>query len=404
MATMPSSLEIAQEATLRPIAEIAEELGLQPDEYDLYGQVQGQGRPVGRGPARGPARRKARLRHRDHADEGRRGQDDDLRLAHAGARPHRPAGGALPARGLARPRLRDQGRRGRRRLRAGRPHGGPEPPLHRGHPRDRGGQQPARGHARGAPPAREQARHRPALDQLAALRRHQRPRAPADHGRARRARERLPARDRVRHHRGLRGHGHPGRGPGPPRPAQATRCDHGRLHVGGRARRRRAAPGGGGDDRPPQGRDQAEPRADAGRPGRVRPLRAVRQHRARQQLARGGPGRAEARRVRRHRVRLRLGHGHGEVPRHRLPHRRPAPERGLRRGDRARAQAPRRRSGRRRRRDRAGRREPAPPRRHRQGVRAERRRRGEPLPDRHGRGARGRPQARRSSSARTRRS
>ena len=39
MATqMPSSLEIAQEATPRPIAEIAEELGLQPDEYDLYGK------------------------------------------------------------------------------------------------------------------------------------------------------------------------------------------------------------------------------------------------------------------------------------------------------------------------------------------------------------------------------
>jgi formate--tetrahydrofolate ligase len=39
MATqMPSSLEIAQEATLRPIAEIAEELGLGPDEYDLYGK------------------------------------------------------------------------------------------------------------------------------------------------------------------------------------------------------------------------------------------------------------------------------------------------------------------------------------------------------------------------------
>jgi formyltetrahydrofolate synthetase len=34
---MPSSLEIAQEASLRPIAEIAEELGLEPDEYDLYG-------------------------------------------------------------------------------------------------------------------------------------------------------------------------------------------------------------------------------------------------------------------------------------------------------------------------------------------------------------------------------
>src|SRR5918999_2115496 len=39
MATqMPSSLEIAQEAALRPIAEIAEEAGLEPDEYDLYGR------------------------------------------------------------------------------------------------------------------------------------------------------------------------------------------------------------------------------------------------------------------------------------------------------------------------------------------------------------------------------
>src|SRR5438093_3592933 len=39
MAThMPSSLEIAQEAELRPIREIAEEAGLDPDEYDLYGK------------------------------------------------------------------------------------------------------------------------------------------------------------------------------------------------------------------------------------------------------------------------------------------------------------------------------------------------------------------------------
>ena len=39
MAThMPSSLEIAQEAALRPIADIADELGLEPDEVDLYGK------------------------------------------------------------------------------------------------------------------------------------------------------------------------------------------------------------------------------------------------------------------------------------------------------------------------------------------------------------------------------
>ena len=93
-------------------------------------------------------------------------------LGHIGKKP-----GALPARGLARAGLRDQGRRGRRRLRAGRPDGGPEPPLHRRHPRDRRREQPARRAARGAPPARERARHRPALGQLAALRRHQRPRA-----------------------------------------------------------------------------------------------------------------------------------------------------------------------------------------------------------------------------------
>jgi formyltetrahydrofolate synthetase len=35
---MPSSLEIAQEATLRPISEIAEEAGLEADEYDHYGK------------------------------------------------------------------------------------------------------------------------------------------------------------------------------------------------------------------------------------------------------------------------------------------------------------------------------------------------------------------------------
>jgi formyltetrahydrofolate synthetase len=35
--TLPSSLEIAQAAELRPIAELAEEIGLEPDEIALYG-------------------------------------------------------------------------------------------------------------------------------------------------------------------------------------------------------------------------------------------------------------------------------------------------------------------------------------------------------------------------------
>jgi formate--tetrahydrofolate ligase len=35
---MPSSLEIAQEAELRPITEIAEAAGLLPEEYEPYGR------------------------------------------------------------------------------------------------------------------------------------------------------------------------------------------------------------------------------------------------------------------------------------------------------------------------------------------------------------------------------
>src|SRR2546423_15259877 len=38
---MPSSLEIAQAASLRPIDELAADLGLLPDEIDLYGKFKG---------------------------------------------------------------------------------------------------------------------------------------------------------------------------------------------------------------------------------------------------------------------------------------------------------------------------------------------------------------------------
>src|SRR5206468_1388246 len=43
---MPSSLEIAQEAELRPITEIAENAGLEPDEYDLYGKYKAKVVPM----------------------------------------------------------------------------------------------------------------------------------------------------------------------------------------------------------------------------------------------------------------------------------------------------------------------------------------------------------------------
>ncbi len=138
---------------------------------------QGQDRPRHpRAAARAP-RRAPRLRDRDHPDPRRRGQDDDRDRADRGARHARQPRGALPARALPRPRLRDQGRRRGRRLRPGGADGGAEPPLHRRHPRDRRGQQPARGDARRAPAARQRARRRPADDHLAAVPRHERPRA-----------------------------------------------------------------------------------------------------------------------------------------------------------------------------------------------------------------------------------
>ena len=67
--------------------------------------------------------------------------------------------------------------------------------------------------------------HRPARDPLAARRRHQRPGAAPRRHRARRPRGRHPARDRVRHHRRLGGHGGPRPRDRPLRPARAARPD-----------------------------------------------------------------------------------------------------------------------------------------------------------------------------------
>ena len=194
---LPSSLEIAQAATLRPIEEIAALAGLEPDEVEPYGRTKAkidlavldrlQGTPDGKlvcVTAITPTK----------AGEGKTTTSVSLTqgLGHIGRKPVL----CLREASLG-PGLRDQGRRGRRRLRPGRPDGGPEPALHRRHPRDRGGEQPARGDARGAHPARERARDRPALGRLAAVRRHQRPRAAQRRRRRRRPRERLRPRERA---------------------------------------------------------------------------------------------------------------------------------------------------------------------------------------------------------------
>ena len=167
------------------------------------------------------------------------------------------------------------------------------------------------------------AQDRRAARRLAPRARHERPRAAQHRRRDGRTRERLPARVGLRHHRRLRGDGDPRGLQGPAGPAQAARRDHRRAVV----RRRQADHGRGPrrrgrDGRAAEGRDQAEPDPDARGPAVPDALRPVREHRARQQLARRRPGRHEDRRLRRDRVGLRLRHGDGEVLRHRLPLRR----------------------------------------------------------------------------------
>ena len=75
----------------------------------------------------------------------------------------------------------------------------------------------------------------------------------------------------------------------------------------------------GRDDGAAEGRAEAEPDPDARGPAVPDARGPVREHRARELVAGGRPDRPEARRLRDHRVGLRVGHGDGEVLRHRVP-------------------------------------------------------------------------------------
>ena len=125
-------------------------------------QVQGEGRPGRDRPPVRRARRQDRVRLGDHADQGRRGQDHHLGVADAGPGRDRQAAGAVPARALAGPDLRHQGRRRRRRPHPGGADGGSEPALHRRLPRRRRGQQHAGGVRRPPHLLRQRVPDRPA--------------------------------------------------------------------------------------------------------------------------------------------------------------------------------------------------------------------------------------------------
>ena len=77
--TVPSDIAIAQAAKLRPIADVAAELGLGPDDILPYGRYKAK-ISAGGGRAR-QADRAAGAGHRHQPDAGRRGQEHGHRRA-----------------------------------------------------------------------------------------------------------------------------------------------------------------------------------------------------------------------------------------------------------------------------------------------------------------------------------
>ena len=92
------------------------------------------------------------------------------------------------------------------------------------------------------------------------------------------------------------------------------------------------------------GSHQPEPYPDHRRPARVRTRRAVRQHRHRAEFGHRGPHRPQAERIPCYGVRFRRGHRLREVLEPQMPLQRPDSGRRRGRGDRPRAQEPRRRA------------------------------------------------------------
>ena len=276
-----SDIEIAQTAKKRPILDVArEKLGVAPENLEPYGHYKAkvsmdyikslQGKPNGKlilVSAISPT----------PAGEGKTTTTVGLTdaLNHIGKKAM-----LRFARAFARPVLRHEGRRRRRRLCAGDPDGRDQPAFHRRFPRHHVGAQSAVGDDRQPHLLGQRARHRQPPRDLAPGDGHERPRPARDRLLARRRRQRLSARGRLRHHRRLRGDGDLLSRQGSRRPEGAARQHHRGLYPRPQAGARARTEGAWRDDGVAEGRDRAESRADAGRHARLHPWRAVRQYRA----------------------------------------------------------------------------------------------------------------------------
>ena len=205
---MLSDIEIAQAASPKHIAEIAEAAGVPQEYLEMYGTNK----------AKVDYNLLADVPHKPGklilvtainptpAGEGK--TTTTVGLADA-LRPSREERGGGAAGAVAGARLRHQGRRGRRRLCPGHPHGGHQPALHRRLPCHRRCEQPA---CRACWTTHIQQGNELGIDvrriTWKRVRGHERPPAAPHRGRPGRQGQRRAARGRLRHHRGLRGHGH----------------------------------------------------------------------------------------------------------------------------------------------------------------------------------------------------
>ena len=196
-----SDIEIAREAKMKPIAEVGKKIGIPDGRAAELRALQGQGLLRLHQLGAEEQGRQADPGHRHQPDAGGRRQDHDDGRSRRRPQPHRQEGHELPARALAWALLRREGWRGRRRLRSGRADGGYQPPLHGRLPRHHVGAQPALGTARQPHLLGQCAGARCAPHCVAPRHGHERPRAAVDRQLARRHRQRLPARGRLRHHR-----------------------------------------------------------------------------------------------------------------------------------------------------------------------------------------------------------
>ena len=198
--SFPSDLEIARQAHLQPIVQIAEEMGLPRELLEQYGDSVLKIKLRGHRGARRPPEGEVRLRDRHHADTARGRQDDDDRRPRAGDEPHRQAGHHRHTTAVDGPDVRHQGRCRRRRLQPGRAHGDVQPPPHGRHARRYGGAQHVVGDGGQPPLPGQRPRTRSAQHHLAAGARRQRPGAAQHRHRPRdQGRRRAPP-DGFRHH------------------------------------------------------------------------------------------------------------------------------------------------------------------------------------------------------------